>query len=301
MEAPQLIKNLTSTLAGVAGDRSQALPLSPEPQPLQELTPAEILLARQAKTRQYEIERKRVEYFKKINTAYQYPEYTPGEYLELITYRGVRLQEKERWSYKFEIYKELRPYYELLAHYFLGLSTVQDYNILSVRDIALNKGIMLRGGYGIGKTVMMKLFAWNPTQCYDVSPVQKVVSVHDKFDKKADSEKYLEEMSKYYPLPYGSTQAIHVDNGYFGHTVLGLCFDDLGAEPLGNKFGAVNVMKRVLDNCYTNRHEHRKLSHTHIITNSSDEELCRSYDNRIVDRFNEMFNIIDLPEMESLR
>lgn len=262
---------------------------------------------RQRKTQQLNIERSRANYFQRINTPYKYPECTPDQFLEIIVNRGIQLQMSEHWEYKFEILPYLKPYYELLAHYFLGLPTVEDYNILAVRDISLSKGIMLRGGYGVGKTVMMKLYSINPVQSYRVEPVQKIVSIHDRFATKGESELLLEQASQYYPLPYGTTQAIHIDNGFFGQQALGLCYDDLGAEPLGNKFGAVNVMKRILDNCYMNRGSshradiHRTAAHTHIITNSTDDELARNYDNRILDRFNEMFNIIELPETESLR
>lgn len=271
-----------------------------------EVTAEELLEFKRLKAEKLERQRRLEEYSRLINRRFDYPTYTPEQYLSKIIERGHKLAEADRWDYGFEIFEPMQPYYEMLCHYFLGLESVRDFNSLTLRPISLNKGIMLRGGFGIGKTVMMRLFAWNPRQCFTVVPCQQIVAAHDASKTREVSEQKILDFSMYQQLPIYVQQSIHLNNGYWGHTMLGMCYDDLGSEHMGSVFGQVNVMQRILSRIYDKSRSNgqlvvREFSDTHIVTNASNDDISRMYDARIVDRLNEMFNIVELPKMESLR
>ena len=166
----------------------------------------------------------------------------------------------------------------------------------------INKGILLSGPVGCGKTSLMKLFPYlvPHRRNYEMTPCRNVVFSFNHLGYKTIED-------------YGN-------DGYF-------CFDDLGIEPIGRHYGKdCNVMGEIILSRYElflNRKSgrHPELSHracrsvdsgshlnnkqnaqysllksnhssTHATTNLNAQELEERYGNRVRSRMREMFNLI---------
>jgi DNA replication protein DnaC len=134
---------------------------------------------------------------------------------------------------------------------------------------SLKKGIMLFGGCGVGKTLLMKLLRRNLLCNFSLMNCRVVAA---EFARTGD-----EGIEKYCRV----------------HSHEGICFDDLGIEPDKIYFGQqVNVMLEVM----LRRYEQGAFYRTHVTTNLTVKELAVRYGNRLTDRFKEMFNIVCFPE-----
>lgn len=177
--------------------------------------------------------------------------------------------------------------------------TVDDDNVTIVQELCkyftgdsrfngdLNKGLLLAGGVGVGKTTMMKFFMKNQVQSYRMESCREVES---KFS--ADGEQFVYFCSFMIPI------ATNADP--FGHQSVGICFDDLGTEANAKHYGKEkNVMAEIILNRYDNK---LPFTATHITTNLTAEELAKQYGSRVTDRMRQMFNIIEFsPETKSRR
>lgn len=146
----------------------------------------------------------------------------------------------------------------------------------------LNKGIMLVGNVGVGKTLLMRAFARNKRQCFDII---KCRTVADEF-----SEDGPEMMPKYYDAPKSLIGTFE----YFLQKQIGYCFDDIGTEdaPAHYYKNSMNVMEKVILNRYDNRLPYDL---THFTTNLPMEDIEASYGTRVRSRLREMVNLIELP------
>ena len=188
-------------------------------------------------------------------TTMHYDFYRILEYLEV---KGKLLYGEE-----FKIFKRDRPLIRKLCAY-----TINDSKAAKRYGISLQKGVLLSGPVGCGKTSLMKLLRYiipgKPT--YEMIPSRNVVFSFNHLGYKAIED-------------YGNSN-------FF-------CFDDLGIEPYGRFYGKdCNVMGEIL----LSRHElylntHRKLR-THVTTNLNAEELEERYGNRVRSRMRELFNLI---------
>jgi hypothetical protein len=144
----------------------------------------------------------------------------------------------------------------------------------------LHKGIMLIGDLGAGKTVLMKLFARNKRQCYDV---MNCIDISFEFARNGDEAiQTLGKVHRYQPR----------DPNYFYHTEMGICFDDLGTEEEKQHFGnKSNVMAEVILKRYA---AGLKFDMTHITTNLTADALKETYGPRVWSRMMEMFNVVEL-------
>ena len=154
---------------------------------------------------------------------------------------------------------------------------IQDEENCKKYDIDPNKGILLVGTIGCGKTSLMQLFnlITYPNRKYIVKPTRTIAG------------EYLQ--NGYDTIQkYGNSDTI-----YF--------FDDLGIEQNRKHFGnESNVMAEILLSRY-DLLRYRGII-THATTNLNANELEKLYGNRVRSRLREMFNLITFPEnAEDLR
>ncbi len=161
----------------------------------------------------------------------------------------------------FKIYEEDRLVLLKLCNYM-----VRDFENSGKYGIDPDKGILLSGPVGCGKTSLMKLLRYivPHRRPYEVIPARNIA-----FGFNHIGYKIIED--------YG--------DGHF------YCFDDLGIEPLGRYFGKdCNVMGEII----LSRHElfQKTKIPTHATTNLNAEELEERYGNRVRSRMRQMFNLI---------
>ncbi|EAQ39521.1 hypothetical protein MED134_08521 [Dokdonia sp. MED134] len=133
-----------------------------------------------------------------------------------------------------------------------------------------NKGILLRGPVGSGKSTIFKII-----EDFEVK-------------KKMKTAKFVS--ASFVVSQYNlSKQKEMVINKYSNEIY---CFDDLGREPLGSNFGKEDIFVRILENRYRNFCNNGL--RTHIITNLTITQIKERYGFHIEDRFYEMFNMHEL-------
>jgi len=181
----------------------------------------------------------------------------------------------------FRIYKEDEPLIFKLCCYY-----IQDHYSCAQMGIDTNKGILLSGPVGCGKTSLMKLLlhlAPHKTN-YEIIPTRNIV-----FNFNTSGFAVIEK--------YNETK--------------NYCFDDLGVEPTGSHYAKeCNVMGEILLSRYdlfmrhpeqvTERsrsvisvsHPPKNYNKTHITTNLNAEEIEKRYGNRVRSRLRAMFNLI---------
>jgi len=148
-------------------------------------------------------------------------------------------------------------------------------------DLKHNKGILLMGLPGTGKSHLMNFFSKNPKASYTV-PTCKIIA-----DKFRNNWNYEGQDTIHY---YSNNTKAEVGHPW-NQKELGICFHDLGAEPMesqsyGNK---LNVLETILFNRYENKT--LPMNTTHITTNLDEHQIEKLYGSRMRDRFREMFNV----------
>lgn len=161
----------------------------------------------------------------------------------------------------FKLYDDDRLILFKLCNYF-----IKDEANCKTLGMDINKGILLSGPVGCGKTSLMKLLRCVvPHQKpYKIIPSRNIV-----FGFNHVGYKTIED--------YGSTN-------YF-------CFDDLGVEPVGRHYGKdCNVLGEIL----LSRYDLFLESHikTHATTNLNAQELEERYGNRVRSRMRQLFNLV---------
>jgi len=168
---------------------------------------------------------------------------------------------------KFKIYEEDKDILLKLCSYF-----IKDKVNCKAYGIDLEKGILLSGPVGCGKTSLMKLLRYIvPLQRpYEMIPCRNVV-----FGFNCIGFKTIED--------YGNTK-------FF-------CFDDLGIEAAGRFYGKdLNVMGEILISRYDLYKQTKHNLKTHVTTNLNAEELEKLYGDRVRSRMRELFNLIAFDE-----
>jgi energy-coupling factor transporter ATP-binding protein EcfA2 len=195
---------------------------------------------------------------KTIQSRYNY-----NDVWEWLQQRGKALYGK-----KFQLHEEDKQTIYLLLCWFL-----QDDIAAPQLELDLEKGILLSGPVGCGKTTLMSLMRFVTADknkfimksCRDISFefIEDGFSVIHKYSKGT--------LYQYLPKNY--------------------CFDDLGVESSLKYYGnECNVMAEILLTRY-DLFVSQKLI-THLTTNLSASEIEDTYGNRVRSRLREMFNLI---------
>jgi len=162
---------------------------------------------------------------------------------------------------KFKIFEEDRDILFKLCNYY-----IKDETNCKKLDIDINKGILLSGPVGCGKTSLMKLLRhivphYKP---YEVIPTRNITFAFNNIGYTIIEN-------------YGDKQFY--------------CFDDLGIEPTGRHFGKdCNVMGEILLSRYDLFLNHK--IKTHASTNLNAKELEERYGNRVRSRMRQLFNLV---------
>lgn len=181
------------------------------------------------------------------------------DFPKILVYLNVK--GKLLFGEKFKIYKKDKEILLKLCSYF-----IRDKENCRKFGIDVDKGILLSGPVGCGKTSLMKLlhFLVPHQRKYVVMPCRNIVFAFNHLGYKTIED-------------YG-------ESSFF-------CFDDMGVEPMGRHYGKdCNVMGEILLSRYdlflkTNLK-------THATTNLNAEELEDRYGNRVRSRMRELFNLI---------
>lgn len=161
----------------------------------------------------------------------------------------------------FKIYEEDEVVLYKLCVYF-----IRDFEACAKLNIDPNKGILLSGPVGCGKTSLMKLLRHIvPYQkSYKLIPARNITFAFNNIGYKTIQE-------------YGNSSFY--------------CFDDLGVETTGRHFGKdCNVLGEILLSRY-DLFLQRKIR-THATTNLNAQELEERYGNRVRSRMRQLFNLI---------
>lgn len=183
-------------------------------------------------------------------------------------YKYLELQGKQTYGQSFKIIEADKPIiYKLLIY------AIRDFENALKLDIDINKGILLSGPIGCGKTSLMHL-------------IKPFVNAKNDYKIKTTREVSFEFAKNGFDV-----LQIYTHKNNLQHRLPGYCFDDLGAEKQIKHFGNdCNVMAEIL----ISRHEQfiENNSVTHLTTNLSATELENYYGNRVRSRLRSMFNLI---------
>ncbi len=227
-------------------------------------------------TEHYRIQKE--QYWEKINSKVEWDVPKAREFYELLK------QTKSQTGVYYKLTDGNKKVVQALCLYFAA-----DPKFNTLKDgYSLEKGILLRGIPGIGKTHLMNFFNKNPHASYTL-PTCKMIT--EKY-----VQKYIrDDMSV---IEYYSS----LQKAEFGHIYdqekLGVCFGDLGAEAEGNSFGN---KRNVIEEIVFNRYEAKlPFKYTHFTTNLNTAMLQEKYGDRMTDRLREMCNVLTL-EGDSFR
>lgn len=180
---------------------------------------------------------------------------------------------------KFKLDEHNQPIFDLLCYYFSAdpkfISMAES---MGIQNPTLEKGILLVGGFGVGKTWLMKLFMKNQRQVYHVHNAKKIADMYEKGGEDAIQEFLVK-----------TKNAIN-DSAAFFQPFAGLCLDDIGTEDKKTNYGNKrNVIADIVELRYERGLAGPLL---HGTTNLTAQQLEDYYGGRVRSRLRESNNFI---------
>jgi len=212
--------------------------------------------------------------------------WSPNELYEYAKGRATQIVRLETGnpSAVFEPVEYQKPVITALSLYFSNHPEFEkldasEYNQTGF-PFSLNKGIWLWGNPGVGKTLMMQMFSRNKRICFQVVQCPKIV-----FGYVKHGDEHIQ--------PYGKLISETEDALSFYQRNKGICYNDLGVEPVPAKhYGTpINVLETIFLDTYENK---VPFWHRHVTTNLTAIQLKETYGVRFVDRVKQSFNIIEV-------
>jgi DNA replication protein DnaC len=199
------------------------------------------------------------------------PQQSPYDYDKVFQF--LIRKGKHDFGTHFEIQQTDKSIITKLIAYFL-----KDEYECTKNNISLNKGILLSGPVGCGKTTLMQLMKYFTNQQQCIYIVKSCRDISFEFIKDG-----YEVIHRYSKNSYYRNSNYEIPKHY--------CFDDLGIENNLKYYGnECNVMAEILLSRY-DQFISKKLI-THLTTNLSASEIENAYGNRVRSRMRELFNLI---------
>lgn len=182
---------------------------------------------------------------------------------------------------KFQVDEFNEPVFNLLCHYFSYEKEFESLaSVLGINNPSLNKGIILGGNFGRGKTWLMSLFRKNNRQVYQVEHAKNVAKAYHVAGEEA-IEKH-----------YNKVKNAFNDPAVLFQEYSGLCMEDIGAEDIKNNFGnKTNVIGDIFEARYINSCMGIWF---HGTTNMTAPQFEQFYGGRVTSRLRENINFIEL-------
>ena len=193
-----------------------------------------------------------------MNSTFNY-----SEIISWLERKGIEL-----YGNQFKILENDYPtVYKLIAYFLKDEATCNQYNI------SLDKGILLSGPIGCGKTTLMNL-------------MKNLATMEHKFYVKPCRDISFEFIQEGYEVIHKYSKG-----KLYQSEPKTICFDDLGTENNLKYYGnECNVMAEILLSRYDIFIS--KNIQTHITTNLSASEIETAYGNRVRSRLRNMINLI---------
>ncbi|MBS4059678.1 MAG: hypothetical protein KG029_04710 [Bacteroidetes bacterium] len=203
------------------------------------------------------------EYWEKIEKETPPVSLTVDQLREAFIARASHIARKE-----FVIDNYNRSILEKLFLYFTASDQAKE------AGIDLNKGILLMGGLGTGKSTIMRCFSKNQHTSYKF-----VACMHLTYDFVEHGFSIIKDHCRIETI---------ARNQYW-QTEIGVCYDDMGTEEERRRYGdKVNAMTEII----LNRYDMIPHNMTHITTNLNANDIEKYYGARVRSRMREMFNIL---------
>jgi len=244
-----------------------------------QLTEEEVMEAMIWRKQKKEAELKRIELEKRAQENRRLLTSSQWSFDQTKSFMFYRAGQIFDFNFKLDEYNQ--SVFDMLCYYFSNDNRFVAFaENIGVKNPSLNKGLLLAGGYGVGKTTLMKLFMKNQRQVYHLYNAKKVANEYEK-DGNDSIEIYINKHKNAYNDP-----------AVFYQDCAGLCLDDLGTEDVKTNYGN---KKNVICDIIEIRYE-RKLLGTlfHATTNLTADELSEYYGGRVVSRLRETVNVIQL-------
>ena len=151
-------------------------------------------------------------------------------------------------------------------------------NLTDISTPSFDKGLLVVGTYGNGKTAMMKTLKHlfnNTPLTFKMYTTNKIVSTFESYQDSAERNDYLSRVRS-------------------GTTYL----DDVKTEKIASNYGKHNLLKEILEERYNNKSKtfitcNYKEDDSAQDINTAIKEFGEKYGARVYDRMFEMFNIIE--------